>query len=249
MYELSHRFSLNQLFLILPDRVVHPQSQRQATGAETHRIPFENSQSRFVKTPCVLFLCTCDILSTWRHTEMDIWGIYGRVEYVCAAECASCSRPIAVLAIGRKRRWMTTNSLVDRRRKKFGEVSTPVKSPMDRISNSGTFPVLGETKEIMCVYTGVSLYASTWCSVGSVSFLCLIVCVPYLKNNMQVWIADIPPAGWVQSVFSSNIQQSEPGSPALGKISVEMMCRMFWVSFSDGRFKGLEHRVEEFLSI
>ena len=36
----------------------------------------------------------------------------------------------------------------------------------------------------ICVYTGVRMYVSTWYSLGSVSFRCLIVCVPYLINNM-----------------------------------------------------------------
>lgn len=36
----------------------------------------------------------------------------------------------------------------------------------------------------ICVYTGVHMYVSAWYSLGSVSFRCLIVCVPYLINNM-----------------------------------------------------------------
>lgn len=36
----------------------------------------------------------------------------------------------------------------------------------------------------ICVYTGVRTHVSAWYSLGSVGFRCLIVCVPYLINNM-----------------------------------------------------------------
>lgn len=36
----------------------------------------------------------------------------------------------------------------------------------------------------ICVYTGVRMYAKAWYSLGRGSFRCLIVCVPYLINNM-----------------------------------------------------------------
>lgn len=75
MYEMSHRFSWNQLLIIASDRVVHPQSQHWATGAETRWISFEKSQSCIAKTLSV-FPSTCDILHTWQHAEMDIWGAY-----------------------------------------------------------------------------------------------------------------------------------------------------------------------------
>lgn len=69
----------------------------------------------------------------------------------------------------------------------------------------------------ICVYTGVRMYVSAWYSLGSVSFRCLIVCVPYLINNVLHWIADIPLAGRVQNVLSSSARQSKPGSWTSGQ--------------------------------
>lgn len=45
MHEMPHRSSWNQPLIIVPDRVVHPQPRRRATGAEIRRTSAENCQS------------------------------------------------------------------------------------------------------------------------------------------------------------------------------------------------------------
>lgn len=48
------------------------------------------------------------------------------------------------------------------------------------------------------------MYVKALYSLDSVRFCCLIMCVPYLINNIEAWIADIPLAGLVQSAFFLN---------------------------------------------
>lgn len=64
MHEMPHRSSWNQLLIIVPDRVVHPQPQHSATGAEIHRISTENYQGRVGKTQKGFSFSTCDIQYT-----------------------------------------------------------------------------------------------------------------------------------------------------------------------------------------
>lgn len=75
IYEMPHRFSWNQLFIIAPDRVVHPQPQHWATGEETHWISNSNSQNSTAKMQRPLFF-TCDILYILQHTQMNMWRTY-----------------------------------------------------------------------------------------------------------------------------------------------------------------------------
>lgn len=98
---MPHRFSRNQLLVIVPDRLVHPQPQRWATGAETHWMSTENSQNCVTKTQRVFFF-TCDTLYTWRHTEMNkvnVRYIYDTLEYIYTVEFASCFLWLVAMAL------------------------------------------------------------------------------------------------------------------------------------------------------
>lgn len=55
---------------------------------------------------------------------------------------------------------------------------------------------------VLCtVYTGVHTYVKALHGLDSVGFCSLIMCVPYLINNIEARISDIPVARLVQSAF------------------------------------------------
>lgn len=93
---MPHRFSWNQLLIIVPDRVVHPQPQHWATGAETHWSSTENSQNCVAKTQRVFFLSpvilyTHDGIQKW-ICEVHIWysGIHLH-GWICVTFPLTCS--------------------------------------------------------------------------------------------------------------------------------------------------------------
>lgn len=72
-HKIPHRSSWSQVFIIAPDRAVHPQPRTKQLERK-----FGKSLQRISRTVLLkhrrCFCFTCDILYTWRHRKMNRWS-------------------------------------------------------------------------------------------------------------------------------------------------------------------------------
>lgn len=178
---MSHRFSWNQLLIIVPDRVVHPQPQRWATGAETRWISTNYSQNCIAKTPSVFFF-----FHLWYSIQMTAYRtgcmrhMYGRVEYTCMVERASCSLSTSGAGLGVEMKSITSVGSMEKEIWQF------------LLGGQGT-----------CLYVRWIVYARKRKTMYNCTYERQYACIKYVYTQVCVcmWVHDPVWAVWVSAAW------------------------------------------------